>query len=376
LISGMFGPVDSITQATLGAAVGELLLGRKLGNRALAWGALFGTLPDLDVLIAPFLDTAGNLWWHRGPSHSLLVMVLASWLLSPWLAGRWKRDKVTRREAAWFIFAVWSTHVLIDCFTVYGTAVLWPFSSHRAGFNHLFIIDFFYTMPMLVALVWLAFLRHKKQLAKRRRLNAWGLGLSTAYAVLSVGMKFTASAGFAADLERRGVSYERRMEAPTPFNIVLWRAVVDRGDELWVGYRSVFDGRDKPVRWTVYPRGAAALEGMENMREVMRVRWFSDGWWIARRHAKGVWMADLRFGEGRTWGAKEGMVDNRPAFAWDVIPTADRDRLNAYHPARVNPGETMRRLVHRAVGDDDNWEATPRLAGVTGRLPEFLQVID
>jgi inner membrane protein len=266
--------------------------------------------------------------------------------------------------------------VLIDCFTVYGTAVLWPFSSHRAGFNHLFIIDFFYTMPMLVALVWLAFLRHKKQLAKRRRLNAWGLGLSTAYAVLSVGMKFTASAGFAADLERRGVSYERRMEAPTPFNIVLWRAVVDRGDELWVGYRSVFDGRDKPVRWTVYPRGAAALEGMENMREVMRVRWFSDGWWIARRHAKGVWMADLRFGEGRTWGAKEGMVDNRPAFAWDVIPTADRDRLNAYHPARVNPGETMRRLVHRAVGDDDNWEATPRLAGVTGRLPEFLQVID
>lgn len=372
----MFGSVDSITQATLGAAVGELLLGRKLGNRALAWGALFGTLPDLDVLIAPFLDTAANLWWHRGPSHSLLVMVLASWLLSPWLAARWRRDKVTRRQAAWFIFAVWSTHVLIDCFTVYGTAVLWPFSSHRAGFNHLFIIDFFYTMPMLVALVWLAFLRHKKQLAKRRRLNAWGLGLSTAYAVLSVGMKFTASAGFAADLDRRGVSYERRMEAPTPFNIVLWRAVVDRGDELWVGYRSVFDGRGKPVRWTVYPRGEAALEGMENMREVTRVKWFSDGWWIARRHAKGVWMADLRFGEGRTWGAKKGMVDNRPAFAWDVIPTADRDRLHAYHPARVNPGETMRRLVHRAVGDHEKWEATPRLDGVTGSLPEFLSVID
>ena len=85
--------MDSITQATLGAAVGEWLLGRKLGNRALAWGALLGTLPDLDVLIAPFLDTAGNLWWHRGPSHSLLVMLLASWLLSPWLAGRWKGSR-------------------------------------------------------------------------------------------------------------------------------------------------------------------------------------------------------------------------------------------------------------------------------------------
>lgn len=356
--------------------MGELLLGRKLGNRALAWGALFGTLPDLDVVVAPLLDNAGNLWWHRGPSHSLLVMVLAAWLLSPWLAKRWKNDKVTRGQAAGFIFATWSTHVLIDCVTVYGTSVLWPFSDHRVGFNHLFIIDFFYTLPMLVALVWLAFLRDKKQLPKRRRLNAWGLGISTAYALLSVGMKFIASAGFHADLERRGVSYERRMEAPTPFNIVLWRAVVDRGDELWVGYRTVFESRDSPVRWTVYPRGAGALEELARLREVRRVQWFSDGWWIARGHNKGVWLADLRFGEGRTWGEREGMVDCRPAFAWDVIPTAERDRLRPYHPARTNPGETLRRMSHRIMGDHKSWDAIPRLSGVTGSLPELLSVVE
>jgi inner membrane protein len=372
----MVAAVDSITQAALGAAVGEFLLGRRLGNRALAWGALFGTLPDLDVLAAPLLDNAGNLWWHRGPSHSLLVMVLASWLLSPWLAGRWKREKVTRAQAGWFVFAVWSTHVLIDCFTVYGTSVLWPFSDHRVGFNHLFIIDLFFTMPMLVALFWLAFLRDKKRQSQRRRLNAWGLGLSTGYAVLSVAMKLSASAGFDADLERRGVSYDRRMEAPTPFNIVMWRAVVDRGDELWVGYRTVFESREKPVRWTVYPRGAQALEGMEKMREVRRVQWFSDGWWIARRHNKGVWMADMRFGEGRTWGERKGMVDNRPAFAWDIIPTAESDRLRPYHPARANAGETLRRMSRRIVGDHEAWEGMPRLAGATGSLPEFLPVID
>lgn len=368
--------VDSITQAALGAAVGELLLGRKLGNRAIAWGALFGTLPDLDVVVAPFLDNAANLWWHRGPSHSLLVMVLAAWLLSPWLAKRWKRDKVSRAEAGWFIFAVWGTHVLIDCFNVYGTSVLWPFSGHRAGFNFMFIIDPFYTLPLVVGLVWAAFLRGKKQLPRRRRVNAWGLGISTGYAVLGVAMKFTASSGFAADLERRGVEYERRMEAPTPFNIVFWRAVVDRGDEFWVGYRTVFEGRDKPVRWTVYPRGAAALDGMERMREVRRVQWFSDGWWIARRHSKGVWMADLRFGEGRVWGERKGMVDKRPAFAWDVLPTAPRDRLHGHHPARSDPGEALPRLGRRIAGDHGAWEAEPRLAGVTGSLPEPLRVVE
>lgn len=363
-----------MTQAVLGAAVGEMVLGKHMGNRALVWGALFGTLPDLDILFTPFFDTAGNLWWHRGPSHSLLVMILASWALAPQLAKLWKRDKISKALAGWFVFAVWSTHVLIDCFTVYGTSVLWPFHAPRVAFNNLFIIDLLFTMPMLVALVWLAFLRTKKQLPKRRRLNAWGLGISAAYAVLSVGLKFLVSAGFDADLAKRGTVFQRRMEAPTPFNILLWRSVVDRGDEFWVGYRSVFDRPSSPVRWTIYPKGADALAGMENLREVKTLQWFSDGWWIARPHAKGAWIGDLRFGETRSWGEKKGMVDSRLAFAWKVMPTETGDHLRTIMPNRANPAETLRRMGRRIVGDREAWEANPRLAGTTVSLPEFLAV--
>ncbi len=373
-ISGILCGVDSITQAALGAAVGELFLGKRLGNRALAWGALFGTLPDLDALLTPLLDTARNLWWHRGPSHSLVVMIAASWFLAPRLARLWKKDKISRARAGWFVFAAWSTHVLIDCFTVYGTSVLWPFSSHRVGFNHVFIIDFFFTLPMLVALVWLAFLRTKKQLPRRRRINAWGLGLAGVYGLLSVGMKLVASAGFEADLARRGVKFERRMEAPTPFNILLWRSVVDRGDEFWVGYRTVFESKATPVRWTVYPQGANALAGLEGMREVRTLQWFSDGWWIARPHTKGAWIGDLRFGEIRTWGDKKTMVDSRLAFAWDVLPGAAGDKVVARRPTRTAAGETLRRMGARIAGNRAEWEANPRLAGVTGSLPEFLAV--
>jgi inner membrane protein len=366
--------VDSITQAALGAAVGEMMLGKRMGNRALAWGAVFGTLPDLDALLSPFLDTAANLWWHRGPSHSLLVMVLASWLLAPRLAKLWKRDKISRARAGWFVFAVWSTHVLIDCFTVYGTSVWWPLPVERVALNHLFIIDPLFTLPMLVTLVWLAFLRTKKQVPKRRRLNAWGLGLAAAYALLSVGMKQVASAGFEADLERRGTDFERRMEAPTAFNILLWRSVVDRGNEFWVGYRSVFEPRSMPVRWTVYPQRAEVLAGMEDLREVKRVKWFSDGWWIARRHVKGAWIGDMRFGEVRSWGDRKGMVDSRLAFAWDVLPAEDSNRLRGKLPDRKKAGEMLQRLALRITGDRDGWEANPRLEGVTGSLPEFLAV--
>jgi inner membrane protein len=366
--------VDSITQAVLGAAVGEWLLGKKLGNRALAWGAAFGTLPDLDVVLSPFLDTAAKLWWHRGPSHSLLLMIAAAWFLSPWLAKLWRKEKVSRAHAGWFVFAAWSTHVLIDCFTVYGTLVLWPFSNVRVGFNHLFIVDPLFTLPMLIALVRLAFLRAKKQIPQRRRINAWGLGIASAYALLSIAMKFVASVGFDADLDRRDAKVIRRMEAPTPFNILLWRSVADCGDSLWIGYRTVFESKNTPVRWTVYPKDAHVVENFGASREVKALRWFSNDWWIARDHVKGAWIADMRFGEIRNWGARKGMVDICPLFAWDYRPDETHDKLRQAGQATINPDETFKRLGLRIIGQRDAWDANPRLIGATGQLPENLAV--
>ena len=49
--------MDSLTQAALGAAVGESVLGKKIGHKAAILGAIGGTIPDLDVLLTPFLRT-------------------------------------------------------------------------------------------------------------------------------------------------------------------------------------------------------------------------------------------------------------------------------------------------------------------------------
>ena len=38
--------MDSLTQIVLGGAVGEAVLGKKVGNRAILWGAVAGTIPD------------------------------------------------------------------------------------------------------------------------------------------------------------------------------------------------------------------------------------------------------------------------------------------------------------------------------------------
>ena len=79
--------MDSLTQIVLGAAVGEAVLGKKIGNRAMLWGAIGGTLPDLDIIANFFVNDLQALVIHRGFSHSLLFGVLMPILLA-WLVKR------------------------------------------------------------------------------------------------------------------------------------------------------------------------------------------------------------------------------------------------------------------------------------------------
>ncbi|MEM6772041.1 MAG: metal-dependent hydrolase, partial [Bacteroidota bacterium] len=70
--------MDSLTQIVLGAAVGEAVLGRKVGNRAMLWGGICGTLPDLDVLANAVSDPMSALAYHRAFTHSLAFAVIIS----------------------------------------------------------------------------------------------------------------------------------------------------------------------------------------------------------------------------------------------------------------------------------------------------------
>jgi len=77
--------MDSVSQIVLGAAVGEAVLGRKLGNRAMFWGAVGGTIPDLDIITKPLMSEVQSLAFHRGISHSFFFAILGGlgfgWLI-------------------------------------------------------------------------------------------------------------------------------------------------------------------------------------------------------------------------------------------------------------------------------------------------------
>lgn len=366
--------MELIANAAVGAAVGELMLGKRMGNRALGWGALCGLLPSVFIVLWPFLDTASRMWWHRGPGYSLLAAAVAAVVLARPLSKRWKKDKISPQLAGGFVFVAWGMQVLLACFDATGAVVLWPFSGQRVAFGHLHWGDPLVTMPLLVCVVWMAFLRKPKERAKRRRLLGWGVGLCAGYVAFTVAMKFTAAAGFEADLAERGVDHDRRVVMPEPFTALAWRAVVDRGDELWVGRRSVFQWPSTPVRWVIYPRGTGEPGGLDDEREARRFQAFADGYWIARPHNRGLWMADLRGGELREFEARDHMVDHRMAVAWNFEPEAPKDRLIAARAERPGLGATLRETGMRIIGREEGADLVPRLAGVPGQFPEILGV--
>jgi inner membrane protein len=89
--------VDSLTQMVLGAACGEAVLGRKIGNKALIWGAFAGTIPDLDVLSNFFMGDLDALAFHRGPMHSLLFACIMPFPLA-WLVLKFYGSRVYNRK--------------------------------------------------------------------------------------------------------------------------------------------------------------------------------------------------------------------------------------------------------------------------------------
>ena len=67
--------MDSLTQFVLGAAVAAAVLPAARVRRALVYGAVLGTLPDLDALMH-FGNPVDNFVYHRSATHSLIVLTL------------------------------------------------------------------------------------------------------------------------------------------------------------------------------------------------------------------------------------------------------------------------------------------------------------
>ena len=359
--------MDSISQMALGAALADATLGRRIGRRAAALGAALGTLPDLDVLVR-YADAIDSFTLHRGWSHSLFVLSLASLplaaiaqrLLDPGVRARGgSADRAEPAGAAtaraagaagttggpsgasfgrWWLatWAVLITHAILDAFTTYGTQLFWPLPVPPVSIGSVFIIDPFYTLPLLAGLV----VALRRRDARGRRANLAGLGASTAWLVATLGLQQVARAEAAEAFELAGVEPEATLVLPFPFG-VLWRAIALEGDGYAVVWVSLVDGR-RSVEVERHDRALDDL-ALDDRRGLERLDWFTGGFVGARRVDDRLVLTDLRIGTGAM-----------PVFAFEAAePDGDRWRATlAEERAPVVDASVLGALARRTVDAD------------------------
>ena len=281
--------MDSFTQIILGAAVGEAVLGRKIGNKALLYGAIAGTIPDLDVIASFFTDTVTALEIHRGFTHSIFFSVL----FAPIFAFIVNKFETYKNFKNWTLLFFWAfiTHPILDAQTTWGTQLFWPLDI-RLAFKNIFVVDPLYTLPFLVFLI-LA-MRQKKASKKRRFYNNLGLGISSSYLVLTLILKGVSYQKFTKELAAQNINYIAIKTKPTPLNTILWTVNVDTKDSFYIGNSSFFD--EQPIHFSEYPKNHYLLGDIAKHQKTKRMIAISKGWYTINKKNNTLYFNDLRFG--------------------------------------------------------------------------------
>ena len=311
--------MDSVTQFALGAALGELVLGRKIGWRAALWGGVCGTLPDLDVFV-PLGDAVSDFTYHRSVSHSVFVLALAAPLIAELLTRMNSRRAEYRGRWYAMVFAVLLTHPVLDCFTVYGTQILWPLDKTPVAWSTLFIIDPAYTLPLIIGLLCALIMARSRPTG--HLINTLGLILSTAYVGWSVVAKQQADGAARAALARAGMPEARFMTIAGPFTTLIWRIVAVDDKNYYNGYYSLLDPEDAPLPLVAHSRRMELARGIGSEWAVQRLQWFTDGFYTLKLSGGDVQMADLRMGfePNYVFTFKVGEISNPHTVPVDTTP--------------------------------------------------------
>jgi inner membrane protein len=287
--------MDLVTQTVLGAAVGEVVLGRKAGNKAIMWGAVGGLIPDLDVFVSPFLSEVDGLFVHRGFSHSLIFAFLLAPLLG-WLIHKIHKKKMKIRRREWTVLIFWAafTHPVLDYFTTYGTGALLPFHNYRIEFSTIAIVDVFYTLPFILVLLVIPFINRTAKI--RRKLIVGMFSITSLYLLGTVVNKQHVNNVFEKAFSQNQIPYERYRTSPLPLSNFLWMGLAETDSGYHVALYSNFDDHI-PDDFTFIPRNKALLSEFADNEDLKQLIQFTKGYYHVNRDPNGLWLADLRFGK-------------------------------------------------------------------------------
>ncbi|MBA2709500.1 MAG: metal-dependent hydrolase [Tatlockia sp.] len=271
--------MDPITHGALGAATAQLLLMKRDKKNAWLVGALAAMAPDLDVFIRSQQDPMLILLYHRHFTHSLSFIPVGAFLVTLVLI----LFKPFRKQWYYTFLAAligYSTHGLLDACTSYGTLLFWPFNHERVSLDLIAIIDPFFTVPIILGLVW--------TLVNDNRIGvSIGLGLAGIFLLFNSFQHNRALAITESYSKENRIPISRARSFPFLLSSTHWRSVVETNNGFFiadlylplmnksevtkVGKYPVFKKEDLPEFVKISPG---------QLRDYKIFDWFSEGFVI------------------------------------------------------------------------------------------------
>jgi len=337
--------MDSITHIVLGAAIGEAMLGRKIGKKGMLWGAVANSLPDIDVAANFFTDPATALVFHRGITHSFFFALLLSPLLAYLFYRQHLKHPISFKYWLLFFIVTIVAHDVIDVFTAYGTGLLEPFSHQRFSTNSIFVADPIYTLPLFISFVVLLIL--KKKSSRRKIINRAGILLSLIYLAFTFINKLNVDEMMKQNIGAQKINCNSFMTTPSPLNNILWYVIAKTDSGYYTGYYSIFDS-DKKIKFRYFPRNENLIDYFSPDPIIDKLKFFSNGFYcVSKKDNDEIYFNDLRFGQAAGWARP----DSRFVFSYNLKNVTDNLVVMRRTKLDVSWSEAFKSLLKRMKGN-------------------------
>lgn len=282
--------MDSLSQVVLGAITFAVVKDKEIGKKSLVYGAVLGTIPDLDVFLNPFFDSVQQLAIHRAFSHSIFFSILLSLLVAKIFSKKYNSSYISW---VWACFLSLFTHPLLDLCTTYGTRILYPLSKDFYSFDNVFVIDPLYTIWLLIACITLWIM--KKSNPNRQKVIRYSLILSTGYLLWGLAINLYVKNIFVTQLKEKNITYEKIKIVPTPFNTILWEAIIKTKDGLYYSEYSLFDTK-LPTEFHFEKNDIAFIEEKKKIEALEPFFNFTEGYELAKMENGKMCIYGTKFG--------------------------------------------------------------------------------
>ncbi|QYZ67773.1 MAG: hypothetical protein OI74_01140 [Gammaproteobacteria bacterium (ex Lamellibrachia satsuma)] len=230
--------MDTITHTLVGVLAIQTGLLKPLAlslpsrARLLTVTCLAAAFPDIDYVGILFDPLSFITDWHRGPTHSFLMLPVWALLLG-WLFAAFGGQLQHRGLYTAIAAIALTSHILTDIITPWGTQIFWPLSDYRAVLATTFVIDPLFTGIVVMGLA-------SKVYCRSERFARLGVAVMILYLGLQGLLQHQAYQIAKTYSTQEGFREAKITVLPQPFSPAHWKLIVNESDRYHIAYADLF----------------------------------------------------------------------------------------------------------------------------------------